>query len=106
MLDSNQGLYVLAARDIFVKLRSPENSHLSVFIAFYEIYQGQLHDLLNSRKKLHAREDGKGGVVVMGLKEYEIVNVDGLMQVFAYGNNVRSTGIELVLFLFIFYVNR
>lgn len=92
MLDSNQGLYVLAARDIFVKLRSPENSHLSVFIAFYEIYQGQLHDLLNNRKKLHAREDGKGGVVVMGLREYEIVNVDGLMQVFAYGNNARSTG--------------
>ncbi|KAF9998677.1 Kinesin-like protein kif24 [Modicella reniformis] len=55
MLDQKQGLYVLAARDIFVKLRSPENSHLGVFIGFYEIYQGQLHDLLNNRKKLHAR---------------------------------------------------
>ncbi|KAG0359864.1 Kinesin-like protein kif24, partial [Gamsiella multidivaricata] len=69
MLDDKQGLYVLAARDIF----------------------GQLHDLLNNRKKLHAREDGKGGVVVAGLKEYEIVNVQGLMQVFEYGNNARST---------------
>ncbi|KAG0207489.1 Kinesin-like protein kif24 [Mortierella sp. GBA30] len=92
MLDDKQGLYVLAARDIFVKLRSPENSHLSVFIGFYEIYQGQLHDLLNNRKKLHAREDGGGSVVVAGLKEYEIVNVEGLMQVFEYGNNARSTG--------------
>ncbi|KAK3844107.1 MAG: P-loop containing nucleoside triphosphate hydrolase protein [Linnemannia gamsii] len=92
MLDDSQGLYVLAARDIFVKLRSPENSHLSIFMGFYEIYQGQLHDLLNERKKLHAREDGKNGVVVAGLKEFEIVNVEGLMQVFAYGNNARSTG--------------
>lgn len=61
-------------------------------MGFYEIYQGQLHDLLNERKKLHAREDGKNGVVVAGLKEFEIVNVEGLMQVFAYGNNARSTG--------------
>lgn len=89
MLDGKQGLYVLAARDIFVKLRSPENSHLGVYIGFYEIYQGQLHDLLNNRKKLHAREDGKGGVVVGGLKEYEVVNVE---QVFEYGNHSRSTG--------------
>ncbi|CAO3572215.1 unnamed protein product [Mortierella alpina] len=92
MLDDKQGLYVLAARDIFVRLRSPENSHLSVYIGFYEIYQGQLHDLLNNRKKLHAREDGGGSVVVAGLKEYEIVNVEGLMQVFEYGNSARSTG--------------
>ncbi|KAG0250446.1 Kinesin-like protein kif24 [Mortierella polycephala] len=92
MLDEKQGLYVLAARDIFVKLRAPENSHLSVYIGFYEIYQGQLHDLLNNRKKLHAREDGNNSVVVTGLKEYEIVNVEGLMQVFEYGNSARSTG--------------
>ncbi|KAF9952325.1 Kinesin-like protein kif24 [Mortierella alpina] len=92
MLDDKQGLYVLAARDIFVMLRKPENSHLSAYIGFYEIYQGHLHDLLNNRKKLHPREDGKSNVVVSGLKEYEIVNVQGLMQVFEYGNNVRSTG--------------
>lgn len=73
-------------------LRKPENSHLSAYIGFYEIYQGHLHDLLNNRKKLHPREDGKSNVVISGLKEYEIVNVQGLMQVFEYGNNVRSTG--------------
>lgn len=66
-------------------------------MGFYEIYQGQLHDLLNERKKLHAREDGKNGVVVAGLKEFEIVNVEGLMQVFAYGNNARSTGTSFFL---------
>ncbi|KAF9168538.1 Kinesin-like protein kif24, partial [Mortierella sp. AD011] len=91
MLDSKQGLYVLAAHDIFITLRKPEHSHLSAYIGFYEIYQGHLYDLLNNRKRLNPREDGKSNVVISGLKEYEIVNVQGLMQVFEYGNNARST---------------
>ncbi|KAF9129596.1 Kinesin-like protein kif24 [Mortierella sp. 14UC] len=92
MLDDKQGLYVLAARDIFIMLRKPENAHLAAHIGFYEIYQGHLYDLLNKRKRLHPREDGKSNVVISGLKEYEIMNVEGLMQVFEYGNNARSTG--------------
>ncbi|KAG0259465.1 Kinesin-like protein kif24 [Actinomortierella ambigua] len=92
MLDDKQGLYVLAARDIFALLKKPEYQHLAAHIGFYEIYQGHLYDLLNRRKRLHAREDGKNNVVINGLKEYEIQNVQGLMQVFEYGNNARSTG--------------
>jgi len=39
MLDEKNGLYVLAARDIFSLLRQPEHSHLSAWVSFYEIYQ-------------------------------------------------------------------
>ncbi|KAG9285821.1 hypothetical protein G9A89_013246 [Geosiphon pyriformis] len=92
MLDGSHGLYVLAARDIFNLLQRPEWNHLAAFIGFYEIYQGHLYDLLNKRKKLFAREDGKKNVVIVGLQEYAIDNVDNLMQVFDYGNTVRSTG--------------
>ncbi|KAK4509543.1 uncharacterized protein ATC70_007895 [Mucor velutinosus] len=92
MLDPKQGLYIMAARDIFSMLRKPENQHLSAWIGLYEIYQGQLYDLLNERKKLFAREDGKNNVIVSGLKEYPIDNVDKLIQVFDYGSSVRSTG--------------
>ncbi|CAG8511329.1 4180_t:CDS:10 [Diversispora eburnea] len=92
MLDEKQGLYVLAARDIFNLLRREEFTHLASYIGFYEIYQGQLYDLLNQRKKLFAREDGKKNVVISGLQEYSIDNVDALMQVFDYGNMARSTG--------------
>ncbi|RHZ67230.1 hypothetical protein Glove_302g30 [Diversispora epigaea] len=92
MLDEKQGLYVLAARDIFNLLRREEFTHLASYIGFYEIYQGQLYDLLNQRKKLFAREDGKKNVVISGLQEYNIENVDALMQVFDYGNMARSTG--------------
>lgn len=92
MLDQEHGLYVLAARDIFSLLKQPQYQHLSAWIGFYEIYQGQLYDLLNDRKKLFAREDGKQNVVISGLKEFPIDNVDNLMQVFEFGSQARSTG--------------
>ncbi|CAO3632025.1 unnamed protein product [Cunninghamella echinulata] len=92
MLDPQHGLYVLAARDVFNLLCQPQYQHLSAYIGFYEIYQGQLYDLLNARKKLFAREDGKQNVVIAGLKEYVIKNVEDLMKVFEYGSQCRSTG--------------
>ncbi|KAI8068258.1 P-loop containing nucleoside triphosphate hydrolase protein [Gongronella butleri] len=92
MLDPQNGLYMMAAQDIFAMLREPEHQHLTAWIGLYEIYQGQLYDLLNARKKLFAREDGKRNVIIMGLKEYPIDNVDKLIQIFEYGNLVRSTG--------------
>jgi hypothetical protein len=92
MLDSTNGLYVKAGRDIFHLLRQPQNSHLSAHVSFYEIYQGHLYDLLGNRKKLYAREDGKQQVVIKGIQEYEVDNVDRLMQIFEAGNATRSTG--------------
>lgn len=92
MMDPKHGLYILAAKDIFNMLQLPEYQHLCAWIGFYEIYQGQLYDLLANRKKLFAREDGKQNVVIVGLKEYLINNVSDLMQVFEYGSQVRSTG--------------
>lgn len=53
-----KGLYILAAHDIFAKLKVPEFSNMTILISFYEIYCGKLFDLLNNRNLLHAREDG------------------------------------------------
>lgn len=92
MLDPSHGLYVQAAQDIFTLLNQPEYSHLSAWVGFYEIYQNQLYDLLNSRKKLVPREDGNSNVVIAGLKEYRIKDVEGLMQIFEYGSQARTTG--------------
>ncbi|CAG8812598.1 28331_t:CDS:2, partial [Gigaspora margarita] len=47
----------------------------------------------NEEKKLFAREDKKKNVVIAELQEYSINNnINNLMQVFDYGNTVRSTG--------------
>ncbi|KAK9729069.1 hypothetical protein K7432_000582 [Basidiobolus ranarum] len=92
MLDAELGLYVLAGRDIFTLLNDEQFSHLSCYVNFYEIYQGQLHDLLNNRKKLAAREDGNKNVVIVGIREIEISCVDELLEVFNYGHSARTTG--------------
>lgn len=48
----NPGLYALAAEDIFVHLHTSEAATaLFIWISFYEIYCGQLYDLLNGRKR-------------------------------------------------------
>ncbi|KAI8855034.1 P-loop containing nucleoside triphosphate hydrolase protein [Chytridium lagenaria] len=92
MLDEKDGLYVKAGRDIFAMLKSPEQQHLYATVSFYEIYQSHLYDLLNARKRLYAREDGKQQVCIVGLQEHEVSDVEELMKIFEFGNNARSTG--------------
>ena len=42
---------------------------LGLWVSCFEIYGGKLYDLLNSRHHLVMREDGKGRVCIVGLKE-------------------------------------
>ena len=93
MLDGENGLYVKAGRDIFSLLQQDEYQHLAAYASFYEIYQGHLYDLLNQRKRLYAREDGKQQVCITGLQEYEVNSVEHLMRIFEFGNTARSTGL-------------
>ncbi|NWU39081.1 KIF24 protein, partial [Hylia prasina] len=89
----NPGLYALAAKDIFRHLEaSPSRKDLNVLISFYEIYCGQLYDLLNGRKRLHAREDGKHVVQIVGLREVQVDSVHQLLEVILKGGKERSTG--------------
>ena len=47
-----QGIYILAASEIFTKLHNESHGKgLGLWISFYEIYCGQLFDLLNGRAK-------------------------------------------------------
>ncbi|CAJ1419210.1 unnamed protein product [Effrenium voratum] len=87
------GIFLLASQDIFRGVASKDFSHLGVFIAFYEIYCGKLFDLLNNRQILHARENAKGNVVIAGLQEHPVGNVQDLMEVIEFGLNSRTTGV-------------
>lgn len=91
MLNKNHGLYNQATLDIFQLLNEPRYSHLQTWIGYYEIYQGQLYDLLDSRKLLIPREDAKKNIVIQGLKEYPIQSLDTMMDVFEFGNRSRTT---------------
>ena len=64
-----QPLPLRAAADIFTLLADPKYSSLQLWVSCFEIYSGKLYDLLNNRKRLEAREDGKKTVQIVGLKE-------------------------------------
>lgn len=63
-----QGLYMMAARDIFAGLQNKDYAGLSVWVSFFEIYGGKLFDLLNARKRLQALEDADKNVCISGLE--------------------------------------
>ncbi|XP_064620210.1 uncharacterized protein LOC135483337 [Lineus longissimus] len=87
------GLYLLAAQDIFNKVcTGHEDVDVTIWVSYFEIYCGQLFDLLNKRKRLHVREDGSQRVNIAGLSEVELDNVQSLMEAVQHGNKVRSTG--------------
>jgi len=58
------GMFLLAASEIFTKI-AQNGWSLGVWVSFYEIYCGKLFDLLNDRKTLFAREDGKQVLTLM-----------------------------------------
>ena len=85
------GLYLLAAFDIFTLLQNYIG--YSIWVSFYEIYCGKLFDLLNERKILTAREDGKQNICITGLTEKNAEDINVLMQIIEYGLNSRTVGV-------------
>ena len=85
------GLYLLAVYDIFTLLQNYKG--YSICVSFYEIYCGKLFDLLNERKILTAREDGKQNICIAGLTEKNAEDINILMQIIEYGLNIRTVGI-------------
>lgn len=83
-----EGLYIMAARDLHERLLPG----YSVVASFFEIYGGKLFDLLNDREKLECREDAKGTVNVCGLSEHRISGTDHLLSIIDNGNSIRAAG--------------
>ncbi|XP_074525839.1 uncharacterized protein LOC141790100 [Halichoeres trimaculatus] len=89
------GLYALAVRDIFAHLSSTHmNSPLLVYVSFFEIYCGQLYDLLDHRKRLYAREDGQKVVHIAGMRDVRVDSVSSLLEVIAQGTEERTQGVS------------
>ncbi|XP_028269774.1 kinesin-like protein KIN-14L [Parambassis ranga] len=89
------GLYALAVRDIFAHLSTTHAySSLQVYVSFFEIYCGQLYDLLDHRKRLFAREDGQKVVHISGLRNVRVDSVNLLLEVISQGTEERTQGVS------------
>ncbi|MBA0827420.1 hypothetical protein Goarm_012203, partial [Gossypium armourianum] len=69
-----------------------KNQGFQLFVSFFEIYGGKVFDLLNDRRKLFMREDGKQQVCIVGLQEYKALDVETIKELIERGNATRSTG--------------
>lgn len=58
----------------------------------HQIYGGKLFDLLNERKRLDMREDGKKNVCIVGLEEHNVHTLDDIMLLIELSSQQRSTG--------------
>ncbi|OMJ83567.1 hypothetical protein SteCoe_15476 [Stentor coeruleus] len=85
------GLYLLAATDLFY-YRDQYFRNIKFTVSFYEIYCGKLHDLLNDRNQLFAREDAKQTVNIVGLQNKPVETVEALMKIIGTGMESRTTG--------------
>ncbi|XP_057472720.1 kinesin-like protein KIN-13B [Actinidia eriantha] len=82
-----------ASRDILrLMYHTYWNQGFQLFVSFFEIYGGKLFDLLNDRKKLLMREDGKQQVCIVGLQEFKVSDVETIKDLIERGNATRSTG--------------
>ncbi|XAR66988.1 Plus-end-directed kinesin ATPase [Bertholletia excelsa] len=89
-----QPLPLKASQHIFRLMNHAyRNQGFQLFVSFFEIYGGKVFDLLNDRKKLCMREDGKQQVCIVGLQEYRVSNVETVKELIERGNATRSTGI-------------
>eukprot|EP00756_Hemistasia_phaeocysticola_P050833 Hpha_TRINITY_DN26017_c0_g1::TRINITY_DN26017_c0_g1_i1::g.115208::m.115208/K10393/KIF2_24, MCAK; kinesin family member 2/24 len=91
MLGNQQdpGIYLLAAEKLFSRL---ERGSQRISVAFFEIYGRKIFDLLNHRKKLVAREDAKGNIVICGLSEHAVNDEGDLMREMQIGTALRAQG--------------
>jgi kinesin family protein 2/24 len=89
-----QPLPLRAAEHLVRLLHQPtyRSQKFKLWLSYFEIYGGKLYDLLSDRKKLCMREDGRQQVCIVGLQEFEVLDVHVVREFIEKGNAARSTG--------------
>lgn len=91
---ASQGIYALAAADVFRQNQSAEYRPLNLVISvsFFEIYGGKVFDLLNGQKRLRVLEDAKQIVQIVGLSEKVVSNIKDVNSMLEAGMALRASG--------------
>ncbi|XP_064555484.1 kinesin-like protein Klp10A isoform X2 [Drosophila montana] len=92
--DCKNGIYAMAAKDVFVTLNGPRYRSLNLVVSasFFEIYSGKVFDLLADKQKLRVLEDGKQQVQIVGLTEKVVDSVEEVLKLIQHGNAARTSG--------------
>lgn len=94
--ERNDGISKLCLREVFKQIGPLQvESTFTVKVSFIEIYNEYIRDLLIEDKKsshyLELRDDNDKGIVIAGVTEVEVSNVDDIMRLLFVGNSRRTT---------------
>ncbi|XP_072212982.1 kinesin-like protein KIF18B [Excalfactoria chinensis] len=93
MLGSEQspGIMYLTMAELYrrIEARKDEKS-CEVLVSYQEVYNEQIHDLLEPKGPLAIREDPEKGVVVQGLSFHQPQSAEQLLEMLANGNRNRT----------------
>ncbi|XP_047903803.2 kinesin-like protein KIF18B [Anser cygnoides] len=93
MLGSEQspGIMYLTMVELYkrIEARKDEKS-CEVLVSYQEVYNEQIHDLLEPKGPLAIREDPEKGVVVQGLSFHQPKSAEQLLEMLANGNKNRT----------------
>jgi kinesin family protein 2/24 len=88
---TRKGICAMAAEDVFNLLQTRTGLQLVVCASFFEIYCGEVFDLLADRAKLRIRENHMLEVQIVGLTERVVDSMDEILQLIEHGKTLRTS---------------
>ncbi|XP_059937298.1 kinesin-like protein KIF18B isoform X2 [Mesoplodon densirostris] len=89
--EGDPGIMYLTTMELYRRLEAcREEKKLEVLISYQEVYNEQIHDLLEPKGPLTIREDPDKGVVVQGLSFHQPTSAEQLLGMLTRGNRNRT----------------
>ncbi|KAK2110989.1 Kinesin-like protein kif18b [Saguinus oedipus] len=89
--EEDPGIMYLTTVELYKRLEArQQEKHFEVLISYQEVYNEQIHDLLEPKGPLAIREDPDKGVVVQGLSFHQPASAEQLLEMLTRGNCNRT----------------
>uniref|UniRef100_A0A8D0H2E4 Kinesin-like protein n=1 Tax=Sphenodon punctatus TaxID=8508 RepID=A0A8D0H2E4_SPHPU len=89
--EKDPGIMYLTMVELYKEIEArKDKKHCEVLISYQEVYNEQIHDLLEPKGPLAIREDPEKGVVVPGLSFHQPKSAEQLLEMLASGNRNRT----------------
>ncbi|NXT34899.1 KI18B protein, partial [Pelecanoides urinatrix] len=89
--EKSPGIMYLTMVELYKRIEArKEEKSCEVLVSYQEVYNEQIHDLLEPKGPLAIREDPEKGVVVQGLSFHQPASAEQLLEMLANGNKNRT----------------
>ncbi|KFV60651.1 Kinesin-like KIF18B, partial [Gavia stellata] len=89
--EKSPGIMYLTMMELYKRIEArKEEKSCEVLVSYQEVYNEQIHDLLEPKGPLAIREDPEKGVVVQGLSFHQPASAEQLLKMLANGNKNRT----------------